>query len=235
MQPDYSSYSYVAPPNNQSPIREFLSRRNIFIILILLAIILIGWFGWQQLIYKKTVTFQASAGTLIQIGTYIDNEEGIQIDHVLGQSSQQGSVKLTPGTYAVTYSGDDYVRQTKAITIDSSIILTTPKLAYSSSKLTSLLNDQKDAIHGVLGSSVDLGTYTPANEALYTDGSWYAAQLIPTDQANQDQLVVIMHKEDNTWKVVAGPKIVLEITNYPSVPENIIRNINNLPHGQTQQ
>lgn len=234
MQSDYSSYSYVAPPSNQSPLREFLSRRNIFIILMLLAIAIIGWFGWQQLIYKKTITFQASKGTLIQIGTYIDNEEGIQIDHVLGRSSQ-GSVKLAPGTYAVTYSGDDYVRQTKAITIDSNLILTTPKLPYSSNKLASLLNDQKDAIHSVLGLSIDLGTYTPANEALYTDGSWYATQLIPADQVNQDQLVVIMHKEDNAWKVVAGPKIVLEIASYPDVPENLIRTINNLPYDQTQQ
>ncbi|HSW74846.1 MAG TPA: hypothetical protein VLG16_03160 [Candidatus Saccharimonadales bacterium] len=238
MQPKYpqQQYDYIAPPS-QNRLNEFLSRRNIIIAIVAVGVIMLGWLGWEQLIHKKTVTFQPSSGTVIKIGTPLDSNSGIGISHVLGQSSSQKSVKLDPGSYVVSYSGSDYVDQTITIKLSSNLILTTPKLNYSRSKLVSLLASEKSAIYTELGKSIDLKTYTPANENLYYNGEWYAAQLVPTDQVSQDRLVVIMQKQGSAWKVVAGPKIVLFTGDYPNIPKNLVSTIDNLPYlsqGQSQ-
>jgi hypothetical protein len=237
MQPEYpQQYNYNAPAS-KNRLNELLSRRNITIAIIAVAVIVLGWFGWEQLIHKKTVTFQPSSGTVIKIGTPLDSNSGIGINHVLGQSNNQKSVKLDPGSYVVSYSGNDYVSQAVTIKLSSNLILTTPKLDYSRSRLASLLTSEKSAIYTELGKSIDLKTYTPANENLYYNGEWYAAQLVPADQVNQDRLIVIMQKQGNAWKVVAGPKIVLFTGDYPNVPKNLVSTIDNLPYlpqGQSQ-
>lgn len=231
MPPEYENFNYANPPQAQSPMREIMSRRNITIGLLILAAVVLLIIGWLQFFHKKTITFQAAQGQVITFGTTADDDEGGGMAQVLGKSTTQKSIRVNPGNYTVIYSGTGFASKIEGVKVTSNLILASPHLDYDDSKLSSILSSQQSAIHDAIGKTVNLGDYTFTNEKLYTDGSWYAAQLIPKD-ASKDVLEVVVQKKDNTWKVVAGPQIILALADYPNVPEVVIRSINNLPWSQ---
>ncbi len=227
MQPEYNNFA----PQNRSFIGELLhSKKAILLILGALALIVLCWLAWAQLLNKKTITLRPNPGTTITIGTPSINTAGGSIYTVLARTSSNRSIRLKRGIYEVLYEGKDYISQYQPLTLKANIVLTTLQLNYSLSKLDSLLDSSKPAIHTALSASTNMSTYTLANEKLYLDGSWYAAQLIPTDQINQDRMIVILHQQKGNWKLVAGPKITLFIGDYPGIPQSLIRTINNLPY-----
>ncbi len=232
MQPDYNTYNYTNPDTqNPSPRRFLAIILGVFALLII--VIVVGSSLWNKYLNKVSVTLVPANGTTIEIGTPKDTEGAPSFAKSLAKTSSKMSVRVSPGTYLVSYTAKDRAEQDSTVTIEHNTTLTSPKLEYTVSKLAALLPTEKDAIHSALASqasTITLSRYNFKYEALYHDTSWYAASLVPTDGlATLDPQMVIMHKVSGAWKLVAGPKIILYVGDYTSIPSDIIRDINNRP------
>jgi len=223
MQPDYSNYDYTAINIE----REAQNRRKLLItFLAILGLLIVAAIIWSQILNKVTVTLDPTSNTTISIGTVGEDERGGGIQKVLAISSTKKTVRLSKGDYIVRYQGKNLQEKSQSVTLENNVSFKTPELDYISTYLDTLLSTERNAIQARLNPSLKSG-YAPEQEKLYDRGQWYTAQLIPNDMSTEDKLVVVMHKEDNTWKVVAGPSIVLWLGDYKNIPADIIRTVNN--------
>lgn len=226
MQPQYPNYDYNAinierqAHNQQKLIRT---------VLVVVALCIAFGFLWSLILNKKTVTLKPANGTAISIGTVADDENGGGIRKLLIRTTTEKKIRLKAGTYSILYDGKGYEEERQILELADSVTLKSPELSYSPTKLDELLKSEQKTIRARLDASTSLSGYTPEQEKLYYQGQWYTAQLIPANQVTQDKLVVIMHKEKGTWKIVAGPSIVLWIGAHDDIPEDIIRTVDNQP------
>lgn len=227
MEPNYNTFS-----SNGSSITERQQRNRKVLIIVAIVVAVVGTAGWfiADFLNKKVVTLKPSNGVTMTFGEPSHGEEGAGIAKEIAKTSKETKeVRVKPGFYAVIYTGQGIKQTRQLVEVRKDVTITAPTPTFSDERLLALLQDQKSAINAVLSSNDKTQGYTPKNELLYEDGTWYAAKLVPADPINQDTLVVILHKENNTWKVAADPAITLYIADHPEIPEDIIRDINNRP------
>lgn len=231
MQPDYNTYNYNTPAPQNASGKRFLITLGTTLAAVVLIIIFASSF-WSTS-SKAVVTLNPLKGTTTEIGTATDGENGQSIGKSYAKATAKTSVRLATGTYLVIFSGNTYVQQNQLIKVTGNTTIETPTLDLSPDRLNTLLKGDMTDIHNATqaqATSITLSSYTFKNEALYHDGTWYATTLVPTDLLNTiDPQVLIMHQVNGQWKLVAGPKIVLYVGDYPAVPSDIIRDINNRP------
>lgn len=223
MEPDSYGIDYNKKPS--------LKRRVILLVLgIIVGIGLV--YGGVQLYHflnRKTVTLKPINGTAMAIGIPSDNEESLTITKVLLQTESEKSVRLSPGDYAVTTVGEGYTTVTTAVTVTENMTITPPtSITYSDEKLADILDQEQAAINAAI-PEVASGRYTVSKtqEQLYEKGEWYSGRLMPKNATTDDQLVVVLHKENGQWKIAAGPAMTLYVKDYPDVLETAIRTVNN--------
>lgn len=211
----------------------------VLVVLILATVI----FCWDYFVTQKTVTLSPTPNTTIAMYQQTDDsDKGPEIV----KTSVQKEIRLRPGSYLVKYSGSkDYQEESETVLIDKPTELITPKLNYTNDKLIQILESEKSAIHVVLSPSIPNPKYYIKAEALFGEGDWYAAQLMPkdwyspnvpkniiprptNDNNTLDILKVIMKKDSDQWKIVVGPSIVIAISDYPDIPQDVIRSANKL-------
>lgn len=220
-------------PNDYGSLnRSALTRRALLIVgaLVILVGLIVGGVQLYKLMNRKTVTLKPIEGTQMIFGTPSDNEESLSVEkQLLDTNSGKDSVKVAAGDYAVTVSGEGYQTTTFAVTVEDDMTITPPEyLSYNNDKLSSMLSSEESAIAAAIPEVAD-GRYTVSESQshLYNKGEWFAGRLLPKNTVVDDQLVVILHKENNQWKIAAGPAMVLALSDYPDVPENAIRTVNN--------
>ncbi len=211
-----------------NPITYILSHRMRVAIVIVASIF--GIWGltrlWDYFVVQQVVTLQGSLGETVIFGRVIDSETGIDVE--LGRSTTEPkTIRVHPGNYrAILDSGDDYVKKELSVRVSAATTISTEPLDYSETKLKQLLATETKALSGAIPASLNGTTYSLFAPQLYLDGTWYAAKLLPTDHT-LDTLRIIAKKEGDSWKVVAGPEIIIPVREHKDVPESIIRNINN--------
>lgn len=226
----------------QYPTNKLISTKKILIyILILMVAISVCVVFYYYFIYQKSVTLNPTKNTSITLGT--QKNDSLIIDKTLIKSNSKITKKIKPGSYLIVYSSDGYNTVSKSITIDKNITFTTPDLDYSNERLSTLLTNEKQSIEQIIYSSLPNKNFDVVDASLYKQGNWYGARLIPKDwydkkypvnsvprvineNNKQDILRVILKKEGDGWKVIAKPSIVFAITDYPNIPQDIIRDIN---------
>jgi hypothetical protein len=221
------------------------SKIKLVLLLFLFFVIIIAAFiSWNYFVIQKAVTLEPSPGTTISIG----NQKGssLSLNQPIISATATKKVRLQPGPYVVEFSGSkDYMSVIKSIEINNSMIIKTPILYYTDSKLNQLLNSERPTIQAALFSSFNSAGYSVVSDQLFENGEWYGAQLIPQGWYNpnvpsdytprpininntKDMLRVIMKKENGQWKPVAGPSVVFFIGDYPNIPQTVIRGTNKL-------
>lgn len=224
MQPEYPNYDYTAINLE----REAQNRRTLVRTVLAVITALVVLFAlWVLVLNKRSVTLAPAKGTTISIGTVAVEEDGGNIRTLITRTSSEKTIRLKPGTYAILFSGNGYEDIPKDVTIDSNITIKTPAMQYTQDKLNTILGSERDAIRARLFAGTNLVGYTPDQEKLYDMGEWYSAQLMPDNINTQDKLVVIMHKENGEWKVVAKPSLIFFTLDYPNIPTDVIRTVNN--------
>ena len=227
MEPNYNTFSAGG-----DTITDRQQRNRKILLITAITVMVVGIAGWfiADFLNRKVVTLKPSNGITMTFGEPSHGEEGAGIAVELAKTSKEAKeVRVKPGFYAVIYTGQGIKQTRQLVEVKNDMTITAPSPTYSEERLAAMLKAQQTAIHSALSSNDKTNGYTPKGEALYQDGTWYAAKLVPADPINQDTLVVVMHKENDAWKVTAGPEISLYIDNYPDVPEDIIRDINNRP------
>lgn len=145
------------------------------------------------------------------------------------RSSQ--SVKLKKGVYdfVVNDPVHQYDNTTTKLVVGKFTDSVTIDPGYNAQKLSELLQTEGPKARQALISSYPAtpGTYTLTSEALYGHGEWYGAKLSP--QATYlDTLYVIMHKSNGVWSVAARPQLSIGIPSNPSIPGDVIENVDQL-------
>jgi hypothetical protein len=180
---------------------------------------------WDYFVIQQPVTLRGTSTQEVSFGQVIDSESGI--DRVLGRAGDKPrTIRVHPGNYiAVIDGGSDYNKKQFGVTVSGPTTITDQVLSYSKAKLASILASETKTIRASLPASIAGVSYRPFAEQVYTDGTWYGAVLLPAD-ASLDSLHVIAHRQGNNWVVTAPPQIVIPIRDYPSIPEEVIRDTN---------
>lgn len=135
-------------------------------------------------------------------------------------------------TVYVKYIGEDgYATDSQDVAMSDSPKSITIDPFYSKERLASLLeSEQSDITSAISAYQSDISKlYTIRNHTLYRFGEWASAELIWKGEygQNTDNLHVILKKEEDTWKVVEQPSILYYYKNYPNIPIDVLRAVNN--------
>jgi flagellar basal body-associated protein FliL len=226
MQPDYNT---VLPDGSTLTERQARNRRILTAIGIVGVVALLVFWAVSYFLSFKSVTLKPHNGITMTFGEPSHGEDGPGVSKEIAKtSSETKKVRVKEGYYAIVYSGTDITTTRVLYHVTNNMTIEAPdNFTLSDSKLAQELDQQSDAITAALQANSKTSAYTPDKAQLYQDGSWYAAKLVPADPDTQDTLVVILHKENGQWKLAVDPAITLYIGDYPKVPQQIIRDINN--------
>jgi len=198
----------------------------IFSIFIIIVLFIVGTKVWDYFITQKLVTLNPTTGTTITIGKQVG--EGVNMDTIITKTSSKQEIRLEPGYYSVKYSGNtEYLSAFNVINVDKSMEIRTPKLNFTQEKLNQLILTEKNTAQSALSLSFDTSGYTIVDDKVYGQGDWYSARLI-NNNGSSDNLLIIMKKENTSWKLIAGPLIIISIGDYPDIPQEVIRQTNKL-------
>jgi hypothetical protein len=179
---------------------------------------------WDYFITQKVITLNPTTGTTITLGTqYKDTQT---INNEILRTTSKISKRLHPGNYVVKFSAKDYESENQIINLNKDSIIPTPKLNYTTDKLSRVLINERKDIHTVV-LTVTGKNYTITDESLLKQANWYSAMLVPTD-SNQDTMKIILKKESSKWVVAVKPTVVIFIGDYPNIPQDVIRATNKL-------
>lgn len=201
--------------------------KKVLIALLVIALICVAAVSYRMFVLNKTVVLESNSGIEITFGiaTGSDNSQGFK-EKLLATSSTD-KIRVQKGTYLVEFNGGkNYDTQQKTIVVNSDTKITAPKLNYSQQYLDNQLVRDAPSIQASLNKKNILGNSILKEGKLYGDGAWFAGKLVPSD-SSQDTKLVVLHKQNGSWKLVAGPEISLYIGNYPGVPPSVLRDINN--------
>lgn len=210
-------------------------QRNYLIAAIILFFLLVGggsaaYFFTQ---YKQVHVVITDSEAVAELTTSADNTQQAGAQEVHNNST----VWLKKQTYYAHFTDADKFNTTaQSITIDDKTTSITLDPSFSNSNLNSMLQSEKSAISQVITQSVKGSGYVPAEGSLYHRGEWYATTLTvykassaDPDIANPDDAdtyYVVLKKENNSWKLVAGPSLIITKPEHPEIPSYIIENIN---------
>ena len=102
---------------------------------------------------------------------------------------------------------------------------------YSKEHLTALAESERSLISKDINNyQADISKlYTLNNYTLYHFGEWASVTLEWKGEysQNSDSQRVVLKKESGDWKVVGEPSILFFYKNYPDIPTDILRSVNN--------
>lgn len=207
-----------------------MTKRNIFLVILLVLVLLIPYGIFSYFSSTQSVQIEYKNTSTVEIKQLQKTGEDKIIKDI--KSSGQ-SVRLKKNQdYFVSYKGSSGFADGKVefkVTPDKTKVSINPY--YSESKLKDLLANEQSQIQQALKEKYPgtIGQYQIQAGKLYRWGEWYGTTLKYTgpDQLNADTLRVVLKKENNTWKIATDPPdITLSKNVYPSVPEDILRDIN---------
>lgn len=190
-----------------------------FFILIGTALI----FGIFEFFSYKNITFDIKEeGVSIKVVRTSDNKE-------VAISNGSSVVKLKEGSYTYSINTEGYSDKSTDLEVTKSTTITVyPEL--SKDKLNALLQNTRDSVRASLVSKYPFvsNEYLFGDEQLHNKGEWYSVKLIQkVSGGNQpDVYRTVLHKEGETWKISAKPALYISINSNKSIPENVIRQVN---------
>lgn len=210
-----------------------MSKRLKFLLLIILLIGL-GFIGFVSFIkYKNSFQYLTVNYKHLDSIKLYNNQNLDHITFVQDITKTGQTLKLKKSNYLIKYTGSTGYKslyQSFALTDSKKTITIKPE--YTDKKLDMLLDSELNTIKASLISKYPKSNhYKIERGQLYQKGDWYSTVLdyIGDDSFNSDNLRVVLHKNNDTWSVVTDPpSITLSEIAYPSIPKNILDDINTL-------
>lgn len=207
------------------------NKKNIFIVLILFVLILAT--GVILNIYLSSRSVKIVFTNIKTVSVSEISPEGNEAKKPVEIVTESGkSVRLKKNNiYTVSYTGiDGYADGTQNFNPkkDGDIYLTP---YFSEKKLNNILETERPVVHNLITKTYkNSNLYTYQGETLYHFGDWYSAKLKYTgnDAYNSDTLILVLRKENNTWKIINNPpSLYVSHISYPNIPDDIINSVNN--------
>lgn len=185
----------------------------------------LGLFIYKQFFFSVGVRFEIGIGVQAEVGT--SNNEELAINKPISTLNSSKTLRLAPGNYVVNYSSNNHIPKTEKYVIKVGQVIKAPTLSLTPGILSKQFASEAKDIETAVRTNPLGRDYRFSDGQLYVDGNWCAAKLMPGDSVNNDVLRVVLQKQGDTWKIVAGPKIIFYLKDYPGIPEAVIRDINN--------
>ena len=165
-------------------------------------------------------------------GTVYRYSEGEAPRKVTAVTATQ-AVKLQDGNYGYSADNTKYDSAPIRFTVAGKEASVTIDPAYSRQQLATLLEDQQAQITTVITNTYGklLGDYDIHTGFLYQKGEWYGATIaehMTPDGNSGDTYRIVLHKENNEWTIAAAPTLVLTTHDNPTIPKDVITEVNNL-------
>lgn len=152
-------------------------------------------------------------------------------DQQITTIKQTGDVSLQAGNYYIVPKGETISDSPIGFEVKDSDVMfnVTPEL--SESYIAQKLKEEEPLISTVLLKDFPVASdYIVQSGKLFNDGDWYAGVLRQKNdlRAEADWYRFIAHKENNQWKIIYRPTLVVTKNNFNSVPSNVIDGANKL-------
>lgn len=214
------------------------SRRRRNTVLVAVAVLcLVGYLVYLYVTSFQMLTIKVNESTPgSTISVYANKSE----ERVLVTENPQENepLRLKRGHYTVELRGDDYNTLSFGVSLGETPETVEIYPEFTDRKLRELLRQEETAITRQIHQTIPetRNTYAISGGKLYLMGQWYGAKIHVKQTAEQarlgyvDTFRVILHKDTGSWKVVTNPpELVLSHVSYPSIPRNILVDINTNP------
>lgn len=191
--------------------------KRIILVVAALFLVIIGMSVGLWFIQNKPVQFTLN-GSGYTVEILNDRDKTLQ------PLTSSRTIRLSEGKYSYKVIGNDYDNSANQFTVKGSdtTVSVTPKRSVS--YLTQLLDTERGAIETALKNNTPTVTYTVSSLSLYEQGEWAAGRLQLSGNPRQlrDTYRFILKKQGESWTVVVSPRIVVEVSEFSSVPKDII-------------
>lgn len=198
------------------------------------------------LLFAALIIVLAGVGVLFYMQTFktvklVFQKDGLQttVYHKIGEGEKKEvakpnktvELKLRAGNYLIVpeggqydSSGIDFEVKTDDITID---VKPDYSSEYRESILTTEFPNIREAITAAYPKTIEKFSITRG--VIFGEGQWYATTLVqktahPSEEP--DIYRTVLQKEEGAWVIKAKPALVLSAQEYPSIPKNILKDIN---------
>jgi len=204
-----------------------MNKNPLIILLTTLVLVLVGigiLFYYQSF---KNVTLNFKQPELsVTIYQKVSKDKQAEV----GKFTESGQVRLQSGTYTVVPSGNLYSPEPIEFKVEKEDITIDVNPNFSSSYRKSLLAEQLSTIKSVIVSAYPdvIDGFVINDGEIYEQGQWYATTLVQKAQGSDEGDVyrMVLKKENDKWKIVARPALVLSIKTYPNIPKDILSSVN---------
>jgi len=200
------------------------------IIISIVAIALIGIIAYiSYLLSFKDISFVINSD-VSEISIY--KKENINNKKDPKKISSSQTIKLQTGNYVIVPSGFKISTDQIPVSITKNVeININPN--YSNKYLLSVLSGVENTILPILKEKYPetMNNYKITNGTLFIKGEWYGGLLenINSDHnSRKDMFRFVAYKENNVWKIINYPELILTKSVYKTVPMNILNSINSL-------
>ena len=210
--------------------KKYLILPIVAIVIVVAAIVGIVLFNYYQSFHKVTVNIKDTGLTVTVFKRDLTSEDSNN-DKNVGDATGSQVLSLQDGKYYAVAKGNDY--DTSQISFEVSGKDTSVNVSpnYSSAKLSAMLTSELPTINSVVSAKYDLESlgFTLDSGKLYENGDWYGATLVQKtgEHVNGDVYRIVLHKQNGTWNVATTPQLILTIPDNPSIPEDILTDLNN--------
>lgn len=213
---------------------------KIFIVLVLCiivgvvgSVVFVSHLNSQQ---KVTITFSSDVSRMeIYHGEVIRNSLTTDGEKVAVIKSGE-QYTFSKGLYALKPYGNKIKTDLITLNVGNTPVRKSIDIDYVNSYLSDLLKGEKTVINtAITDSNPQLAKlYSINSGTLYHHGEWYGTTLsyIGTETLQRDTLRLVLKKDNGVWKVVTNPpQIVLSAKEYPSIPFNVLKAVNDIDLG----
>ncbi|HVQ45005.1 MAG TPA: hypothetical protein VMT30_08695 [Candidatus Saccharimonadia bacterium] len=200
--------------------------RKTIIAISAVAVGAIALFAVSYRLSLKTVTLNITQPNITITINRIDKDKSTKTASL----TATGNVSLSKGTYTAVPAGTDANTTPIPFTVGDNNLTLEIHPGYSNAYLAKLLSTQQAAITAIIAAAYPkaLTGFKRGREQLYKDGDWYGTTLIqnpPHPKENGDVYRLVLHRENGQWKIATPPRIILSAKEFPAVPIEILRDI----------
>lgn len=198
----------------------------------------------KLLVILAVLFFVAIAAFLIQSNnssdvefTLADHVESViilpirqEVDATSIELESSQVVSLNHGSYEVLTQGENAASTSYFIEVpDDSAVLINPD--YSREYLQEILVSERAEIIATIEDQLGdlLNGYTINKGEMLRQGGWYTTVLHKTindPRQEPDTYRILLEKQNSSWALVSGPKIILTVYDYPDIPVDILTEAN---------
>jgi hypothetical protein len=209
-------------------------KKIIFITIPVIILLIIGYYLYVyfQSFHAVTISFKQDDMSVAIYQQGDDAEEDIRGAAVKTLTKSE-VVPLHDGLYYIVPKSPKTVSEPILLKVAGKDTTIDVNPEYSESYLKQLLKEKVDAIHTVIKKKYPslINNYVIQEGELYKRGMWYGTTLVKNDSNRgdlNDFYRIVLQKKGDSWEVIGDPALVLTTAEYPTVPKDVLKYINQL-------